>query len=168
MEETMKAKTTVIFITVLLACNAIVRGESDKKILVATGLRITAVIDPGQMTVEPSSNTKVRGMVLRIEDTLIGPAADLVPVIVLGTMNCNLDRDGYGPCWGTFALAPGNPSDTPAWEGVFEGSWNMYTNEARFKITGHADGLKLEEEAFFTSYLQPGIVNARVFDSKSK
>jgi hypothetical protein len=168
MEETMKAKTTVICITVLLACSAIARGESDKKILVASGLRITTVNDPGQWIGEPSGNTKVRGMVLRSVDTLIGPAADLVPVIGLVSMNCNLDRDGYGPCWGTFALAPGNPSDTPAWEGVFEGSWNMYTNEARFKIMGHADGLKLEEEAFFTPYTQLGTVNARVFDPKSK
>lgn len=70
--------------------------------------------------------------------TLSGPAKDLFNGPITFTVNCNLDANCQGPCWGTFQW------DIPAlnakWEGSWNGSFDLHAFASTMSAVGHGGG----------------------------
>ncbi|HLG13402.1 MAG TPA: hypothetical protein VJH03_02610 [Blastocatellia bacterium] len=92
---------------------------------------------------------KIRGRVSEYNYVLEGPAAGLFGPSATATLNCNLDENMTGPCWGTFEWPA---SDEERWEGIWYGPFNLATFAGSYKAAGHGhggrlDGLKLKIDA---------------------
>jgi hypothetical protein len=165
----MKAKTIVLSIAVLLLISQLANAQTSKKELTAIGTEICTTINPGQWSFEPSGNIKIRGLITSCLDTFTGPAAPYLSGTGVVTMNCNLDGQGAGRCWGTF----GRPiqKDVTSWEGVWEGEFNFATNAGGWKIVGHGcgllEGLMMEEDVVYPGGADPPVIYAKVFNPKA-
>jgi hypothetical protein len=142
-EVIMKAKTTALVFALILAGSLIsVRASNKSKLLTAGGTeQLAAVLDWGTNYPPTSFPTKIRGVKQVYNETLVGPAANLLAPTVSVTLNCDLDENGYGPCWGTFEWKMANGKGT--WKGLWEGSFNFLSGGyGSYTAVGHADGDK--------------------------
>ena len=89
---------------------------------------------PGTGGIEPGA--KIRGWATQYQEVLIGPAGDLASGQLDCTMNCNLDDNLTGPCWGTFEIT--NSEGT--WQGTYNGTFNFETGAGYYKAKGRGQG----------------------------
>ena len=162
----MKANTIVFLLAVLLAASISGNAQSGTKVLMATGTEQTeAVVDPGQWSYAPSGNIHIRGYISQNRQLLEGPGAIYINGDYECTMNLNLDKDGYGPMWGTCKALPNNPP----WEALFEGKINGFTGTYEFTVKGFGfddyEGLRFESYHIYTGVGSPSIVT-KVFNPK--
>jgi hypothetical protein len=133
---TMKTKIVGMLLVVLLAFGFIAIGAPPKPTKAVAGGTETMLGPwmPGHGTIMPGG--QIRGWKAQYQDNLIGPAADLASGVGPVTMNCNLDENLTGPCWGTFEFT--NSKGT--WEGAWEGTFNFVTGAGSYAAEGHGRG----------------------------
>jgi hypothetical protein len=168
----MRAKTIVLLFVALLVISQLANAQASKKVLTAVGTETCVTTDMGELSFEPSGNIKIRGMITVCDEhDFVGPAAPYVtgpgsPI----AMNCNLNKEWAGQCWGTFGR-PWQP-DVTSWEGVWEGEFDFVTGAGGWKIMGHGrgpllEGLMLEEDVVYPGGIDPPIIYAKVFNAKA-
>ena len=137
----MKATTIVLVFVVVLVGSIMSVGASNKPTLLTAGgtEQLLSVLDPGTNYPPTSFPAKIRGVKQVYKETLIGPAANVLAPTVNVTLSCDLDENGYGPCWGTFEWKMANGKGT--WKGVWEGPFNFLSGGyGSYTAVGHADG----------------------------
>jgi hypothetical protein len=135
----MKIKTAGMLLVILLTCVFVSAGTRLKFNSAAAGGTEVMIVPwtPGQGAIAPGAI--LRGWTTQYQDSLIGPAGDLASGSGPVTMNCNLDEDLTGPCWGTFEIA----NNKGSWVGAWEGTFNFVTRAGSYKAVGHGQrGLK--------------------------
>lgn len=149
----MNAKGTSLLIAIVLTFSLCLNGASHKvRSLTAGGTETNlGLIDPGQ-GYPPVPGGKIRGVKTMYQDTLIGPAGEYASGSGPVTMNCNLDEDLTGPCWGTFEFA--NAKGT--WKGVWEGQFNFALGAGSYKATAYGRG-GLQNMILQTVAVYPGV-----------
>lgn len=169
-------KAALALLTVLLGglvvAGTAVAGEPSK-FLLATGQEITFnVIDPGTATCiggiatgDPyypcidSRRIRLAHQVVQArllsDPEPVGPAVPLLSGVNTMTIDCSLDGNLKGACWGTFEWAV---DDTASWAGVLSGTFDFATITLDFQLVGRGfggavDGLQLHYDCFY-----PGVV----------
>ena len=116
----------------------------------------------------PGGNRHVRG--LEVEDRMVVPDNPDVTGNGKVVINCNLDANGVGPCWGTFRW------ETDAGQGFWEGSYNGYGYADGSQVTycvGHGGGAFEGQQIKWTSEYEKnmvlfpdtvGLVTGRILD----
>jgi hypothetical protein len=154
----MKFKLISVFVLVLLTLLIAGVGFSKNikknhfivKSEVAGGTEVMiAPWTPGKGAIEPGA--KIRGWTTRYQDTLTGQAGDLVSGQAECTMNCNLDDNLTGSCWGTFELT--NSEGT--WVGTWDGTFDFGTGAGTYKARGNGHG-ELEGMVLINNVVYPG------------
>jgi hypothetical protein len=93
----------------------------------------------------------LRGRLTRYSAVLEGSAASLFGTSLTATVNCNLDENLTGPCWGTFDWPA---LDGERWKGIWHGQFNLATFAGSYEAVGHGrggriDGLKMKSSAVY-------------------
>ena len=172
----MKVKIMVaLFAAFLMVEGVFAVGNSDKKVTTATGTTLCTPNDLGEWISLPSGNLHIRDFSTICVDTY--PSAPQFNVTSLITMNCNLDKNWYGPCWGTFGRMPDDP--TPGFEGVWVGKFNLINifitgatpgtiRLKGFDNGGSLEGLKFEGVVIYPETPGPATSYIEIFNPKSK
>lgn len=148
----MKLKWIVLLLFLVLACGLVAGGASPKAQTLAVGGTEVRTGDwiPGKGNIEPGG--MIRGWEAEFTDELIGSAGDFASGIGPATMNCNLDENLTGICWGTFVFS----NSIGTWEGTWQGSFNFMTGAGSYKAIGHGrgglKGMTLQNDVVYPGY----------------
>ncbi len=128
--------------------------------------RMINVVEQGQWTTGPDGHTKVRGRITQYQETMQGPAAALVSGVVTTSMNCNLDENMTGQCWGSYEWPI---SAAEKWVGAWEGNFNFGLVVGSYHAFGAGEGgrlagLRLEYDCVYPAYPQPALNFAKIVD----
>ena len=104
---------------------------------------------PGEGIIEPGA--RIRGWTTQYQETLTGPAGDLTSGQLECTLNCNLDENLTGPCWGKFKITNSNGT----WLGTYNGTFNFETGAGYYKAKGFGKG-DLKGMAILNDVVYPG------------
>ena len=133
---------------------------SPAKFLTAEGVYVISpdVIDPGVTTCpggpcDPKSPVHIRGQVFEMTGSLQGDAGSLFGPSAIIKMNCNLDSQLTGPCWGTFEWSL---SGEGKWKGVWNGKFDLLNYTGSYQCIGHGEGGSLEGLKFIMDSVMPG------------
>jgi hypothetical protein len=79
-------------------------------------------------------------------------------------LNCNLDKDLKGECWGTFKMTVTGQGE---WEGSWQGKFDLVNFTGSYSAVGHGlggpmDGLQMKYDAVYNGYTAPVMFNVRV------
>ncbi len=135
---------------------------------------IFQVIDPGETTCpggpcDLESPVHIRGQVVEMMGSFQGDAGFLFGPSVIIKINCNLDSQLTGPCWGTFEWPL---SEQEMWKGFWNGKFDLKNYIASYHSIGHGQGGCLEGFKFKMDSVMPGIPYAsssvEVLDPKGR
>ena len=105
---------------------------------------------PGKGNIEPGG--MIRGWQAEFLDEMIGPAGDFASGSGPATMNCNMDENMTGPCWGTFVFS----NSIGTWEGTWHGAFDFMTGAGSYKAVGHGTGglkgMVLQNDVVYPGY----------------
>ncbi len=148
----MRIRTVGMLVIGGLACGLVASGASPRATTLVAGGTEVRLGDwvPGQGSIEPGG--RIRGWSAEFQDVLIGPAGALASGTGPVTMNCNLDEDLTGPCWGRFHFR----NSAGSWEGVWQGTFSFATGSGSYRAVGHGlggfRGMVLENDAVFPGF----------------
>jgi hypothetical protein len=157
-------------------------GATDNpKFLMATGTENFLGLQPGDVTCaggQPTGlhypdrecspgthRTLVRGEVQLIQlSGAIGTAAAMFEGATHRlVLNCNLDADLKGECWGTFKITVTGQGE---WEGAWQGRFDVANLTGFYSAVGHGsgllDGLQMKYYAIYNGFTAPVVFNVRV------
>ena len=167
-------------VAVLLTASA---GAADNpKFLMANGTEIFLGLQSGEVKCaggqptglqypyrqcsEGTNRTLVRG---EVQTVLLSGVTGTAAAMFAGAthrsvVNCNLDADLKGQCWGTFKMTvPGQGE----WEGAWEGQFDLANLTGSYSAVGHGlggplDGLQMKYDAVYGGFTGPFAFNVRV------
>ncbi len=176
------AFTVLVTAAVAIFLTASAGATDNPKFLAATGKETIVGIQPGEVKCaggvptgqhfpfpecSPGTNrTLVRG---EVDSTVLTDVTGTGAAVFQGgtsriVVNCNLDANLRGPCWGTFELiVPG--------QGIWEGSWNGIFDLVNFvgsySVVGHGsgeqlDGLQMKYDAVYNGATPYATFTARI------
>jgi|WetSurMetagenome_2_1015567.scaffolds.fasta_scaffold216344_1 hypothetical protein len=127
-------------------------------------------IDHGQWTVGPDGHTKKRNRIAQSQEIMQGPGAALLSGFATTTMNCNLDENMSGPCWGEFEWPL---SATEKWCGVWEGYFNFALVVGSYHGNAHGEGgrlkgMTLDMDTVYTGYGKPAVNFIKILNWNGK
>jgi len=123
-------------------------------------------VEHGQWITDDQGRTKIRNRIVQYQETMQGPAADLVNGVITTTMNCNLDENWTGPCWGAYQWPI---SATEKWAGVWEGTFNFGVVAGSYHASGHGEGgklagLRLDMDTVYPGYPKTAVNFVSIID----
>lgn len=151
----MRTRTVIGVIGMLVLASGLATDASPRRAVVldAGGTETVGEWQPGQGV--PAPGAKLRGWVARYDDVLVGAAGELASGAGPVVMNCNLDQQLTGPCWGTFEIE--NAHGT--WTGVWQGTFNFVTGAGSYRAIGYGQGglkgLTLCNDVVYPGYAFP-------------
>ncbi len=133
----------LITATLLVVGIAVARSTVTPFTLTET---LTRNVDPGQWSFLPSGKIRLRDRVSDYSDTATDPR---LTGTVRATMNCNLDSNWTGPCWGATHEQIGDG----VWDGTWNGNLNLQTGSGDADTVLHGsgafDGLQMMEHCAY-------------------
>jgi hypothetical protein len=171
-----------------LAGGTAIAGEHSK-FLLASGYEITFnVVDPGTATCiggvatgnpyDPCAGSRRVLLKHQVVETMlfsppapVGPAVPLLAGVNTLTVDCSLDGNLKGSCWGTFEW---NVDDESMWGGVVSGTFDYSDLTLDYQMVGRGfggavDGMQLHYDAIYPGgFSFVGEFAARVHDPKAR
>lgn len=154
-------------------------AKDNPNFLIATGKETTVgLAEPGKttciggQTLGPlacgpgTQRVVVRDMVVLsvLHDVAGAGAAYLEGGTNQFTVNCNLDGDYQGHCWGTFEITI--PGKGGSWEGSWGGTFDFAGNSEHLQAIGHGTGGDLDGLQLNYDYLNPGGLGYGLFTAR--
>ncbi|MBI4904444.1 MAG: hypothetical protein HY820_12455 [Acidobacteria bacterium] len=159
---------------VLLLVGPAAHAQQLPKVLVASGKEILVeLLSPGELdcvggqpTGRPLQCSPGTSRILLTNwvsvqgyEDVTGTAAAMTRGLNTIVMHCNLDRNYYGHCWGTFEWEVAEMGGK--WQGVWSGIWDFAANRVSYHLTGYGsggqlEGLRIEKESVWHGGTQSG------------
>jgi hypothetical protein len=171
MEASMRARIIVMLFVVLPTVSLVASGQPHHaQSMTATCVESVDYSRLDEVTWEsgypPTPGGKVRGLTLPYMVTEIhGSALDfLADAKVLYTINCNLDENLTGPCWGTVAYSK---DSVKLLEGVWSGEYNFSpdVDAGRWQTVANGTSADLRGLVLHSDAVTPGPGPEFTFDT---